>query len=220
MKKLVLSLMLFAGIYGIAAGQQATKSATSDKADKDANWEKIGEKTVDLSMERGIFNWNTDREKSVNANEKYSAIKFKAKDAPVSLTTVEVEFEDGKKQNLDINTPVQVNMESKVVQLNNQAELDKITFNYAKNESAAEDKAKIEVWGLKAKSSSGMGQRNTESDRMDRSGTDRSNTDIDRSGTNRTGTGSDIDRSGTDRSSTGTGTGTGTDRNEGDQRNR
>ncbi|HLN22017.1 MAG TPA: hypothetical protein VK213_13070 [Bacteroidales bacterium] len=161
MKKILLSLMLIAGIYALANGQQGVQSQSTPSAN-DPNWVKIGEKTVDLSMDHGVFNWNTDREKTVNADQKYSAIKFRAKDAPVSLTRVEVAYEDGKKQDLDINTPVQVDMESKVITLNSQSELEKITFNFAKNESARDDKAKIEVWGLKSNTSSGMGQRNSE----------------------------------------------------------
>lgn len=173
MRKFLLSFMLIAGIYGLAFGQQSSQGQASAN---DPNWEKIGEKTVDLSTDRGIFNWNTDREKSVNANEKYSAIKFKAKDATVNLTDVQVEYDDGKKQDLSINSPVQANSESKVVTLNNQADLDKITFNFKKDDTAREDKATIEVWGLKTRSSSGMGQRDTDSDRQTgtQSGSDRS----------------------------------------------
>lgn len=162
MKKLFLSIILVAGVYGFAIGQQGSQSQSSSQSQasaNDPNWEKIGEKTVDLSSDKGIFNWNTDREKTVRADEKYSAIKFKAKDAPVNLTNVQVEYENGQKQDLSINAPVQVNSDSKVISLNSQSDVDKITFNYSKNESAGTDKAKIEVWGLKSNSSQGMGKR-------------------------------------------------------------
>jgi hypothetical protein len=43
--------------------------------------------------------------------------------------------------------------------LDSKAKLDKITFNYAKNASATDNKAKIELWGLKSGSSTGMGSR-------------------------------------------------------------
>lgn len=166
MKKLFLSIMLVAGVYGLAIGQQGSTSgqqgSTSGQqgstSKSNDNWVKIGEKTVDLSQDHGIFNWDTDREKSINANDRYSAIKFRAKDAPVSLTNVEVVYDNGKKSDLSINSPVQVNNESKPVTLDSKERLDKITFNYSKNESAGQDKAKIELWGLKAGSTSGMGQ--------------------------------------------------------------
>lgn len=192
--------MLIAGIYGLTFGQQQSQSSANDP-----NWEKIGEKTVDLSMDSGIFDWNTDREKTINANEKYSAIKFKAKDATVNLTNVEVEFEDGKKQDLSINSPVQANSESKVVNLENKGELDKITFNFKKDATASADKAKIEVWGLKSSTGSGMGQRDNTQRSSSGTSTDRSqsgtSTDRSQSGT---GTGSSQSGTGTDRPQSGT----------------
>jgi hypothetical protein len=152
MKKLFLSIMLAAGIYGLAIGQQSSP--------KDAGWVKIGEKTVNLSENHGIFNWNTDREKTINANDKYSAIKFKAIDEPVNLTNVEVQYGNGKKQDLPLNTTVQVNNESKVVNIDGKEKLDKITFNFKQDNMAKAEKAKVELWGLKAASGTGMGEQN------------------------------------------------------------
>jgi hypothetical protein len=167
MKKLLLGIMIFAGAYGLTFGQQGSTSQSqtqsqSQGSSQNTKWEKIGEKTVDLKSDHGIFDWNKDREKSINADEKYSAIRFKAKDANVDLTNVQVEFDNGKKQDLNVNSPVQANSESKILNLENQGELDKITFNYKKDATASADKAIIEVWGLKSSQSSGMGQRNTE----------------------------------------------------------
>lgn len=192
MKKLLLSIVFLAGAYGLTFGQQGSQSQSqsqSQSSASDQNWEKIGEKTVDLNSDRGIFNWDNDREKSISANEKYSAIKFKAKDASVNLTNVQVEFDDGQTQDLNINNPLHANSESKVVSLDRQGELDKITFSYQKDDNAAADKAKIEVWGLKSDRSSGMGQgsdRSQPGSSMDRDQSERSGT---QSGT-RSGTGS------------------------------
>lgn len=151
--------MLVAGLSGFAIGQTHSNASGSMQSDKDKGWVKIGEKTVDLKDNHGIFNWNTDREKTIDANEKYSAIKFRAKDATVNLTDVEVLYADGQKKDLSINSPVRVNSESKSVLLNNDKKLDKITFNFRKDESATKDKAKLELWGLKADArSAGMGR--------------------------------------------------------------
>jgi hypothetical protein len=166
MKKLFLSIMIAAGLFGLVSGQVTQSQSTESKdQDKKDGWEKIGEKTVNLSEESGIFNWDTDREKTINANEKYSAIKFKAKDATVNLTNIEVEYEGGKKQDLSLIGPVMANSESKVVKLESgDKKLDKITFNYKKDVTAIEDKVKVELWGLKADAASGMGQRDKDLD--------------------------------------------------------
>jgi hypothetical protein len=125
---------------------------SSDMLDLDSDaWEKLGEKTVNLSEDRGIFDFDKDREESVNANEKYSAIRFKAEDAKVNLTDIEVEYEDGKIQNLNLESPISAESKSNVVRLESKdKKVDKVTFRYQKDETAREDKAKVEVWGLKA----------------------------------------------------------------------
>lgn len=159
MRKEVISFMLatiFSGL--IAIGQAETRSSSQSDNSKEG-WVKIGEKTVDLDENQGIFDWNNDREKTINAGEKYSAIRFRAKDAPVKMTNIEVKYDDGQKQNLSINSPVEVNSDSKVVSLNEDKKLDKITFNYQKDASARADKAKVEVWGLRAQTSGGMGSQ-------------------------------------------------------------
>jgi hypothetical protein len=179
MKKFLIGIMFFAGAYGLTFGQQGSTSQSqsqSQSSSMNQKWEKIGEKTVDLKSDHGIFDWNKDREKSINANEKYSAIRFRAKDAPVDLTNVQVQFDNGKKQDLNINTPVKANSDSKILTLENQGELDKITFNYKKDENTSADKAKIEVWGLKSNGSSGMGQRNQEMENNSHSGKSKSST--------------------------------------------
>jgi hypothetical protein len=185
MKKLFLGMMMFAGVYGLSFGQQGSNSnsnSQSQSSSSEAKWEKIGEKTVDLKSNQGIFDWNKDREKSINADEKYSAIRFRAKDAPVDLTNVQVQFDNGKRQDLNVNSPVKANSDSKVLTLDNQGELDKITFNYKKDENTSADKAMIEVWGLRSSGNSGMGQRNTEMENSSHSGKSKKSSDHNKSG--------------------------------------
>jgi hypothetical protein len=174
MKKLFISIVMLAGIYSLAFGQTPQSSG----------WVKIGEKSVNLSEDHGIFDFDKDREKTINANEKYSAIRFKAKDATVNLTDIIVEYEDGKKQNLSINSPVRAENESRIVNLDSKdKKLDKITFNYQKDESARADKAKVELWGLKSGVSGigSMGQAESAGTRADRADRSMQSTRTDRS---------------------------------------
>ena len=180
MKKVFISLLLLSGISGLTFSQQGGSqrgSAQSSQTQKSSSqqdkysqgqgsssmsqnpqWEKIGEKTVDLSTDKGIFNWNTDREKTVNANDVYSEIKFRSTDVPVDLTNVEVQYDNGQKQNLTVGSRLQANSDTKALTLNSKDKLDKITFSFNKNNAAEKAKAHIEVWGLKADSHSGMGK--------------------------------------------------------------
>ncbi|MGE5418703.1 MAG: hypothetical protein ACM3UT_00895 [Chloroflexota bacterium] len=158
MKRTIFMLLLTVafGLTGLTYGQQAS---SKDKGD----WEKIGEATLNLSEDYGVFDWDRDRVETVNANEKYSAIKFKAKDEKVNLTNVEVQYENGKKEDLSLQSSLNVNSESKALPLDTRQELDKVTLNFLKDESARADKAVVEIWGLKS-GASGMGQRDQDAD--------------------------------------------------------
>lgn len=156
MKKVIFSILFTIGIIGLTYGQQASQSKSDD-------WVKIGQTTINLTEEHGIFDFDRDREETINANDKYSMIKFKAKDAKVNLSNVEVEYDNGKKEKLNLASAIDANKESKELKLDTRQDLDKIHFSFMKDESAAADKATIEVWGLK-EGASGMGQRDTDVD--------------------------------------------------------
>lgn len=160
MKRISIIILIMIGYLGLSYGQQ-----TSQSKDKD-NWVKIGETTLNLSQDYGIFDWDRDRDQTekVNANDKYSAIKFRAKDSKVSLTNVEVQYDNGKKEEMKLDTPIEANNDSKILKLDTRSDLDKVTFNFLKDEHAAKDKAVVEIWGLKA-AGSGMGQRDIEKDK-------------------------------------------------------
>ncbi|HEX2970618.1 MAG TPA: hypothetical protein VHO46_16085 [Bacteroidales bacterium] len=152
MKRILFFILVAAGIQSLSYGQQASGSNENGK------WEKIGETTINLSEDYGIFNWDRDRAESVNANDKYSAIKFRAKDAKVNLTDVKVEYGNGKKEDLKLGSTIDENSDSKALPLDTRQDLDKVTFNFLKDENAGAKNAVVEIWGLK-EGASGMGQR-------------------------------------------------------------
>lgn len=175
MKRVIVMVFLAVafGFAGLTYGQQA--SSSKDKG----NWEKIGEATLNLSEDYGIFDWDRDRVETVNADDKYSAIKFKAKDAKVNLTNVEVQYENGKKEDVKLQSSLNVNSESKSLPLDTRQELDKVTLNFLKDENARADKAVVEIWGLKT-GASGMGQRDQDADiHLEKNKKDKDN-DVDR----------------------------------------
>jgi lipopolysaccharide export LptBFGC system permease protein LptF len=152
MKRLLFGLIMVFGFFHLANGQQGSQS-------KDADWVKIGQTTINLSEDYGIFDWDRDREQSINANDKYSAIKFRAKDANVNLSNVEVQYDNGKKEDFKLGSSISANSDSKQLKLDTREDLDKVTINFMKDQNAPKDKkAVVEVWGLKDQSS-GMGKR-------------------------------------------------------------
>lgn len=134
MKKIAV-LMLLAMAVAYASAQSVV---VSDKA----GWHKIGSRTIDFK--------NDNDEISVMGADKFSSIKFKINDAPVTLQNVEVFYETGDKQQIAVNSPIGPSMESKEYNLTGgERSLKKIAFDYQTLPNIKEEKAEIEVWGLK-----------------------------------------------------------------------
>lgn len=153
MKKVMIMMVLaIAGWLGRTAAQTPAV-VWSDKS----GWHKIGEKVVDLKMERD--------EILVMGADKFSALKFKVTDAPIEILEAEVTFEsedniigrDKKalaqnKQTIPVNTPLQAGTETRIFELTGggQYEIDKISFRYKTLPNAKDKKARIEIWGFKS----------------------------------------------------------------------
>ncbi len=136
MKKIAVFVVLAMAIaYGSARAQSVV---VSDKA----GWHKIGSRTIDFK--------NDKDEISVLGSDKFSSIKFKINDAPVNLQNVEVFYETGDKQDIAVNSPIGPSMDSKTYDLNGgERSLKKIAFDYKTLPNIQDEKAEIEVWGLK-----------------------------------------------------------------------
>jgi hypothetical protein len=118
----------------------------------EGNWHKIGETTVDFKKEK--------EEIKVGGNDHYTALKFKVTDAPIDLIDFDVYFDgDESPQNIKVHTPVQTNAESRVIQIkDNDKGIQKIVFVYRTLPNRKDEKATVEVWGMRkdAKDKDGM----------------------------------------------------------------
>ncbi len=131
----VFVLLAMAIVYGSANAQAVV---VSDKT----GWHKIGSRTIDFK--------NDKDEITVMGADKFSSIKFKVNDAPLNLQSVEVYYETGDKQDIAVNSPIGPTMESKSYDLNGgERNLKKIVFDYNTLPNIKDEKAEIEVWGLK-----------------------------------------------------------------------
>ena len=138
MKKLKMIILLAtAGIFGELAAQQPAVMI-SDKT----GWHRIGETTVDFKKE-------TD-EIVVLGADRFASIKFTVLDAPINLISMEIFYESGGTQTVNINMHIKLKGESRTIDLNGgERNLKKIVFVYKTLSSHTEQKAHVEVWGLK-----------------------------------------------------------------------
>ena len=138
MKKVVIiAMMALAATCNVALAQQPAV-IVSDKT----GWHKIGETNVKFEKE-------TD-EIVVMGADRFASIKFKIEEAPIDLISLEIYYESGDKQNIQINTPVKAPGESRIIDLNGgERSLKKIVFKYKTLPNRKDVKAHVEVYGLK-----------------------------------------------------------------------
>ena len=135
--KLAILLLLISGSFGRVSAQKPVVMV-SDKA----GWHKIGETTVDFKKEMD--------EVIVLGADRFTALKFKVTDAPIDLQNLQVWFENDTKQDIELRNPIEVGKESRVVDLpGNQLEIRKIVFIYKTLEGRSDEKAHVEIYGLK-----------------------------------------------------------------------
>jgi hypothetical protein len=138
--KQVLSIMLLvlAGSFGIVSSQQTTVVSNDT-----AGWYKIGVTNVDLKRDRD--------EIVVLGADQFKSIKLKVINAPIDLKDLEIYYETGSKQDVNINKSFQAAGESGVIDLVNgeTRSLQKIVIVYKTLANNLDAKAYVEVWGLK-----------------------------------------------------------------------
>jgi hypothetical protein len=133
-------LIIIAGSYGITSAQN-DKAASSEKT----SWNKIGETTISFMAEK--------YEIVLLEADKFGYIKFKVMDAPIVLMDLEVYFESGKKQYIDVNSLIKDPGETWVIKLNSGVRnITKVVFVYKTLPNHKDEKALVQLWGFKQKS--------------------------------------------------------------------
>jgi hypothetical protein len=137
-KTLIIMLLAIAGSFGIVSAQ--TPAVMISDA---AGWHKIGERTVAFKTDRD--------EIAVIGSDRFSTLKFKVTEAAIDLISIEIAFESGDNQNVTINQQVKAPGESRTIDLKGGSErsIKKIVFIYKTLPNSKDEKARVEIWGLK-----------------------------------------------------------------------
>ena len=139
MKKiLTIILLAIAGSYGIASAQQTTVISNDT-----TGWYKIGEAKVDFKRDRD--------EIVVLGADKFKSIKLVIINSPIDLKDLEIHYETGNKQDVNINKSLKAADESGVIDLEDggQRSIKKIVFVYKTEANSMDVNAYIQVWGFK-----------------------------------------------------------------------
>lgn len=139
-KTLNIILLAIMGSTGLATAQSPA-IITSDKS----GWHKIAETTVDFTKERD--------EVSVLIADRFSALQFKVQEAPIDLISLEVTYESGDKQKIDVNSPIKAHSQSDIIKIKGgERSIKTIAFVYKTLPNSKDTKAHVEIWGLKTNS--------------------------------------------------------------------
>ena len=134
-KSALLILLAIITIYGKLSAQDI-----NSKINEKAGWQKIADKTVDVKR-------NRDEIAVASSDDRYTSMKVIVKDAEINLYGLEVYYEGGNGQVINVGQSIKPNTESLIYPLRDgQKDLTKIAIAY---KSLPGKKAHIEVWGFK-----------------------------------------------------------------------
>ncbi len=135
----MLFVLLFVAVATVNVFGQKPSVVASDKP----GWHKIGEVTADLKTETESI--------VVLGKDAFKSIKLKVTDAPINIESLQVVYESGEKEDVSVANELTAGTETKVIDLKNSAkEIEKIVFKYKTMPSYKNEKAHVELYGLKS----------------------------------------------------------------------
>jgi hypothetical protein len=137
MKKTILLLFAFTFMQVNLAIAQKPGVVASKKA----GWHKIGEITAAFKMENESI--------VVMGNDEFKSIKLKVTDAPINIEMLQVYYEDGDSEEIPVKSELKTGAETRVMDLKASKDIKKVSFTYKTIPNSKNDKAHVELWGLK-----------------------------------------------------------------------
>lgn len=136
-KTAVIVFVMLAAVVNYAFAQEPA-IITSDKP----GWHKIGEVKASFKMDSESI--------AVLGKDQFKSIKLKVTDAPINIEKVTVFYESGTTQEIVMSAVMKAGAETGVFDLENPSEeLKKVTFTYKSEPNAKDEKAHVELYGLK-----------------------------------------------------------------------
>ena len=135
-KTLFILAAVFVSLSSLRA--QKVEVVTNNKP----GWHKIGETNVDFKTDKDVVKvWGAD---------KFKALQIKAVDAPVHIENMQVVYENGEPEDIPIRYDFKKGTESRAIDLKGyERKIKEINFVYRTVPNAKDEKAHIEIYGLK-----------------------------------------------------------------------
>jgi hypothetical protein len=136
MKKIMLVLVMFAVAQLNLAHAQKPGVVVSDKA----GWHKVGEVKADFKMEKESI--------VVMGADMFKSIKLMVTDAPINIVSLKVYYEDGMVDDVTVRSEIKAGGETRSIDVK-MKDIKKVEFVYKTIPNAKEDKAHVELYGMK-----------------------------------------------------------------------
>ena len=138
MKKVALIFVVLSAFLVNAAFAQEPSVMLSDKP----GWHKIGEVKADFKMENESI--------SVLGKDRFKSILLKVTDARINIEGLQVFYESGDMEEFKVKNELKPGAETRKLDLKGGGqEIKKVTFTYKTVANEAEEKAHVELYGLK-----------------------------------------------------------------------
>jgi hypothetical protein len=137
MKKLVVVLMVL-----LVASLNSFAQKPAVMVSNEPGWHKIGEITANFNMQNeSIVIWGADR---------FAELKLRVTDAPINIEKLQVIYESGETEDIDVNSEIQAWGETQTLMLKNaDKEIKKVAFTYRTLPNYRGEKAQVELYGYK-----------------------------------------------------------------------
>jgi hypothetical protein len=156
MKKIIaVTLMILgAACYTKSVAQKPTVVATNEPG-----WHHIGRLTASFKSQSESL--------SVLGADEFSALKIKISDGPLHVQRLQVFYESGEMEEIDVKDYFGNGTESRVINLKNpDRDIKKVAFTYHTNPNAQGEKADIDLYGLKTNQPAGKDSYKDERDQV------------------------------------------------------
>jgi hypothetical protein len=131
-------LMLLGTLVGVNSYAQKPAIVITNEP----GWHKIGEISADFDMDTESI--------SVHGADEFTAIKLKVTDAPLNIERLQVFYESGDMEEINVRSLINENAETSVINLKHpDRDIQKVTFTYKTVANSKEEKAEVELYGLK-----------------------------------------------------------------------
>jgi vacuolar-type H+-ATPase subunit H len=126
----------------LCSGVTALAQKPAVVADSKPGWHRIGGLQASFKKQNEAIH--------IMGNDEFTALKLRVEDGPIHIERMQVFYESGDMENIDVKKEMQKGESSGALQLKHAGrDISKISFTYHSAANNKSDKAEIEIYGLK-----------------------------------------------------------------------